>query len=182
MATKQRPAVIETSVTTPPSATFDLYFVSYPGDGDWGGVMLALERSPGRTKPFADDDHELWQKMVARVGQLLPGSEIRSIAGMHELTHAGTGIQFSFVPGGIVLTVPYWYPGAEAERLVRLLQRIARALEADTGLIAYDPQAEAPFLAYGAGSAAATFQQACPAGVGLGRLPKGKGWRRLCRR
>jgi hypothetical protein len=182
VATKQRPAVIESPVTTQSSATFDLYFVSYPLDGDWAGVMLALERSPWKHKPFADTDHELWQKMVARVGQLLPGSEVRSIAGMHELTHAGSGIQFSFVPGGIVLTVPYWYPGAEAERLVRLLQRIARAIEADTGLIAYDPQAEAPFLAYGAGSAAATFQQSCSAEIGLGQLPKGKGWRRLCRR
>ncbi|MGH9226716.1 MAG: hypothetical protein ACRD2W_23665 [Acidimicrobiales bacterium] len=186
MATKQRPTVVESPVTARPGTTFDLYFVTFPRHGDWSGVMLDIERSPWRTQPFDDKDHELWQKMAARVGALLPGSEVRSIAGMHELTHARSGIQFSYVPGGVVLTVPYWYTGDDADRLVRLLQRIAQAIEVETSLIAYDPQAEAPFLAYGAGSAAATFQERCQAEFALGqvpspKLPRGTGWRRLCR-
>ena len=189
MPTKQRPAVIEGHAQGPPrqGTTFDLYFVNYPQDGDWGGVMQALERSPWRTRMFGDRDHVLWGRMVARVEPLLPGSEIRAISGLYEMTHPSSGIQFSFVPGAIVLTVPYLYAGPDAERLVDLLRRMATGLEAETGLIAYDPQAEAPFLAYGASVAAGTFQQSCRPGVVSGdtpaaKLPKPKGWRRLCRR
>jgi len=159
---------------------FELYFVSYPADGDWAGVMLELEYFQGSTKPFGDDDLALWNRMVAQVERFLPGAEFTSSAAIHELTHEGSGIQFCFVPAGIVLTVPYWYTGPDAGRMVEVLRSISRAIEADTGLIAYDPQAEAPFLAYGAGSAAATFDQfhvAEAASRGKVPSPKGRTWR-----
>jgi len=197
VATKQRPAVIHRPapvaevVPAPPpvrlTTTFDLFFVSYPMDGDWGGVMLALERSPWRTRRFGERDHALWERMLGRVEPLLPGSDVRAIPGMYELTHAGSGIQFAFVPGGIVLSVPYWYAGEDADRLVALLQRIAVAVESETALTAYDPQAEAPFLAYGASSAAETLRLHGPPSPGgdgapTPQLPKVRGWRRLCHR
>ena len=160
--------------------TFELYFVTYPADGDWAGVMHGIEFLQGSTRPFGDRDHLLWTRMLAQVERFLPGAEVHSSAAIHELTHDESGIQFCFVPAGIVLTVPYWYTGPDAEKMVDLLRGIARAIEADTGLIAYDPQAEAPFLAYGAGSAAATFDQFhVGEAVARGKVPtpRSRGWR-----
>lgn len=181
MASVRRPSVIETEPLGQPCRTFDLYFVRYPQDGDWAGVMQRIAREAGRPQFLGEEDNALWERLVARVLPWLPKSEIESNGAIHELTHADSGIQFCCVPAATVLTVPYWYVGPEAERVVGLLRRIAVAVEAETGLIAYDPQAEAPFLAYGAGSAVATFEQHHdPAmAAGRGKIPSArKRWRR----
>jgi hypothetical protein len=62
--------------------------------------------------------------------------------------------------GELIVTVPYWYTGSDAERVVEVLGQIAAKVEEATGLTAYDPQADAPFLGDGQSSAASTFERA----------------------
>ncbi|MBL7255885.1 hypothetical protein [Paractinoplanes lichenicola] len=40
--------------------------------------------------------------------------------------------------------MPYWYKGADAERVVRALYDLGRLVEETTGLAGYDPQVELP--------------------------------------
>jgi hypothetical protein len=74
-----------------------------------------------------------------------------------ELDDDATGIQLSMFAGELSLTVPYWYTGSDAERVVGVLGQIAAKVEEVTGLTAYDPQADAPFLGEGQSSAPSTF-------------------------
>ena len=61
-----------------------------------------------------------------------------------ELSDDATGVQVSLFHGELSLTVPYWYNGPDAQRLVALMRRVVLAIEEATGLTAYDPQADAP--------------------------------------
>ena len=60
-------------------------------------------------------------------------------------------MQLTMHPGEISLTTPYWFEGNEAERVVEKLRQVSAAVEGATGLVAYDPQADAPFLSEGRG-------------------------------
>jgi hypothetical protein len=71
-----------------------------------------------------------------------------------------TGIQVSIYGGELGVTAPYWYAGADAERLVGVLRAVASKIEQATGLTAYDPQAEAPFLGEGENDAVDMFDAA----------------------
>ena len=75
-----------------------------------------------------------------------------------ELSDEATGLQLSMFPGEIGLSVPYWYEGPEAERMTETLRAVARVVEEATGLVAFDPQANEPFLGGGDATAARTFQ------------------------
>jgi hypothetical protein len=61
--------------------------------------------------------------------------------------------------GELSLSVPYWYDGEQAERIVPLLRDVVTRVEQVTGLTAYDPQADAAFLDAGSRSTAQVFDQ-----------------------
>jgi hypothetical protein len=63
-----------------------------------------------------------------------------------ELTDPATGLQITMFPGELSLSVPYWYEGGEAGTIAELLRRVASSIEDETGLVAYDPQADAEFI------------------------------------
>ncbi|MEO6714343.1 MAG: hypothetical protein ABIM89_13055 [Mycobacteriales bacterium] len=103
-----------------------------------------------------------------------------------EITDEATGIQVSFYPGELSLTVPYRNRGPDAEELIDLLRRIAGIIEDTSGLTVYDPQSEAPFLGAGVAAAAGHFDMVHESfgdrGViqGRGTLPTPKPrWRRF---
>jgi hypothetical protein len=84
--------------------------------------------------------------------------------------------------GGVSLTVPYWHSGPDAERIVALLQHVVTIIEGATGLVAYDLQAEAPFLRADPAAAASIFdlvRRSFAETLPEARPPR---WRRLFRR
>jgi hypothetical protein len=103
-----------------------------------------------------------WPGIVAAVTPLLPGCEVGAGDGWHQLSFAPIGLDLGLADGELTVSVPYWHEGPEAERVVGLLREVAAAVERSTGLVAYDPQADRPFLAGGADTAAATFDRVRP--------------------
>jgi hypothetical protein len=137
--------------------SFDLYFVSRHADQSWQDAVAALEENAETEGSLTDADLALWVRLEVALRDVLPASDSFHGDRSRELTDEATGIQVSLYPGELSLSVPYWYSGPDAEDLIDLLRRIAGLIEDATGLTAYDPQAEAPFLGAGAATAAGSF-------------------------
>ena len=127
--------------------SFDLHFFA-PQDGE-----AALDHD----RALNDDDSRTWAKVVEAVAGVLDGTETHANESCYELDHPETGLQLSYFPGQLALTIPYWYDGDAAVAVEQQLRDIVVAIEAATGLVAYDPQAGEEFLATSTGAAAATF-------------------------
>ena len=137
--------------------SFDLYFLSKRADQSWEDALDALEDDAEADAPLSASDLELWRRLEGGLRAVLPELEVFEGERERELTDERTGIQVSLFPGELSLSVPYWYSGPEADQLVDLLRRVASIIERESGLIAYDPQADAPFLGDGDASATASF-------------------------
>ena len=168
--------------------SFDLYFLSRQANQTWGEALEALEEHASAQETLSESDLELWGRLKVSLRDVLPELDEFEGERNRELSDDGSGIQISLFPQELSLTVPYWYSGPEADRLVGVLRRAASIIERESGLTAYDPQAGAPFLAGGDDAAAATFNEvhASFAGrgviTGTGELPPDKPasrWRRL---
>ena len=135
--------------------SFDLYFVARAAGQTWEDAVAALEDLP--ELPLTEEDLLLWQRLEAEIRQLLPAVESFEGERNRELTHDETGIQISFFHGELSLSVPYWYSGPESEAVITRLRQVVSVVERVSGLTAYDPQAEAPFLGEGDEKASGTF-------------------------
>jgi hypothetical protein len=122
--------------------------------------MEGLEENAESESPLDDETLAMWERVKAGLTDVLPGAEEFVSATHRELTHDATGIQVSIFSGELALSVPYWYTGPDANRVVGVLRAVAAAVEQATGLTAYDPQADAPFLGEGEHSAALIFDHA----------------------
>lgn len=127
--------------------SFDLHFFAREG----GDAPLDHDRA------LNDDDSRTWAKVVEAVTGVLDGTATYANDSCYELDHPETGLQLSYFPGQLALTIPYWYDGDAAVAVEQRLRDIVGAIESATGLVAYDPQAGEEFLATGSGAAAATF-------------------------
>ena len=111
--------------------------------------------------------------------RIIPQADLFVGERSRELSDDETGIQLAQHGGEISLTVPYWYDGEGADRIVELLVSICGAVEEETGLVGYDPQADGPFLSGGSFSATASFDKVRDAfegeGVSLGRPARPEG-------
>jgi hypothetical protein len=141
--------------------SFDLYFLSLrPGD-TWADVTARLEESAAEQAPLDEADLARWDSVRARLAALLPAAKTFQGGAHRELSDHVTGIQVSPFHGGLSLGVPYWYSGSEAHAMIALLREVVLAIEAETGLTAYDPQAAGePFIGGGDAAAAQTFDRA----------------------
>ena len=139
--------------------SFDLCFMRLEPGETWQDAMERLEEAAEEERALDDDELARWQAVRGSVQPLLAGAEEFSGESFRELSHDATGIQLRLSPGELSLTVPYWYSGPDAQELVARLRSVAAAVEHATGLTAYDPQADAPFLGAGEDTAAATFDQ-----------------------
>ena len=137
--------------------SFDLYFLSRRPDESWEDALGALEENAAAERPLEEGDLDLWRRLELKLRDVLPASEFFEGERNRELTDEATGIQVSLFPGELSLSVPYWYSGPDAERLVDMLRRVATIVKAESGLTAYDPQAEAPFLGEAVIEAARSF-------------------------
>ena len=162
--------------------SFDLYFVERRGDEAWVDTMARIEEAGGDGELTADHA-ATWDRVVAEVEPILDGIAIHRGDAFFELDHAATGMQLTMFPGELALSIPYWFEGDEAAAVERQLRDVAAAVERATGLTAYDPQADAAFLATAPGDAAGTFDQVrqrmAELGVEGSAPPPRPWWKRL---
>lgn len=123
--------------------SFDLYFVVPPAGGDWSSVLEGADSGP---EVLDVARLAAWERIVPEVTEMLGGVELFGDDSFRELSHVETGIELSMYPAEIALTVPYWYDGEGAAGIDQMLRDVAVIVERETGLVAYDPQTEAPFL------------------------------------
>jgi hypothetical protein len=127
--------------------SFDLYFLRRPENGSWDDAVAALAALAKAEPPVTSADQERWSQVERRLSDVVPGLDGYDGDRFRELTDEATGLQVFFSPGEITLSVPFWYEGEDADRVMDLLRRVARAIEEETGLTAYDPQGDRAFLA-----------------------------------
>lgn len=139
--------------------SFDLYFLARDSGQSWDDAMAKLEDSAESTRPLDDADLATWERVKAAVTSVLPAAEEFAVETNRELNDDATGIQLSMFAGELSLTVPYWYTGPNAGWIVEVLREVAASVEEATGLTAYDPQADAPFLGDSEHSAASTLDR-----------------------
>jgi hypothetical protein len=137
---------------------FDVYFVDFQPGQSCKQVMDALEAAYDESAGFTPDADAQWNQLARRIQEVLPDAKLNVANDIRGLVQTSTGIQFLFSPCEISLHVPYWYEGAAADRVIGTLRAVASLVEDVTGLTAYDPQAEQPFLIEEPGAAQSSFQ------------------------
>lgn len=123
--------------------SYDIYFVKRHPDQTWDEALEARDES--------DDDNPLtpellaaWDRIVPRATELLGDLELFETDEVRSLTHEATAIQASVSTDEVGITVPYWYSGAEAAQILETIYALARIIEEETNLPAYDPQLDRP--------------------------------------
>jgi len=143
--------------------SFDLYFFDLEPGQSWDDALKAMGAEALRDDdgPLTDAQLQVWERIRGAVGAVLPDATEHVTEQSRELTDEASAIQLSLFGDELSLTVPYWYQGEEAERLVGQLREVARRVEEATGRVAYDPQADAAFLGTGDNSAASAMSRIC---------------------
>lgn len=98
-----------------------------------------------------------WERIEAGFVAALPKAETCEDDSVREISDLDSGMQLSMHPGEIALSVPYWHTGDDAAEITDLMRCVVELVERETGLVAYDPQADGPFLAEGIDSAPTTM-------------------------
>ena len=120
--------------------------------------MDRIEEASGDDRELTSEELELWARIVDAVSSVI--ADVEQFEGdRYRQLDDGVGMQLTMFPGELSINSPYWFEGDEAERVVEKLRQVSLAVEGVTGLVAYDPQAEAAFLADGSSTAAATFDR-----------------------
>ena len=127
---------------------FDLYFLEHIPGRTWIQAMEDLEDADDG-RPLSAADLAAWERLVAALAPVLPDAAAESGDDSRALDDRATGIQVAFSPAEICVSVPSWQDGCATEPLVEVLRGVAAAIELETGLVAYDPQADQPFLGDG---------------------------------
>jgi hypothetical protein len=138
--------------------SFDLYFLTRAPGQSWEEAHEAMGDA-GEPVELSPERRALWGRIVTELAPVLPESENGLDDACAELDDETTGLQLSMYDSELALTVPYWHSGEEADRLVALLVDVVQVVERVTGLTAYDPQAEMPFLQGGAAEAGGSMSR-----------------------
>lgn len=124
----------------------------------WDQAMSQLEAAAAEDRELSAHDAALWGRIVEAVSPLVPDAEV--VEGERSCTFDdGVAMQLHLFPGEISINSPYSFSGEAAKEVVSQLRAVAGAIEQATGLVAYDPQADAGFLDSGCEQAAATFDR-----------------------
>jgi hypothetical protein len=127
--------------------SFDLYFLPRGSEESWEDAMARLEvAAESGPEGLSATALAQWERIRAAVDPVLPEATEYSGDDHRQLDDDATGIQLSLFESEVSLTVPYWYDGEAADRIVATLRAVVERVEEATGLVAYDPQAEASFL------------------------------------
>lgn len=118
-------------------------------------AIEAAAMADGATLDGAARDQ--WARIQAGVQPLLQEPHLHEGDDVVELSDMATGLQLTMTPGELAMSVPYWHTDDAAVDVTALLRQVAEIVERETGLVAYDPQADDGFLTAGADHAAATM-------------------------
>jgi hypothetical protein len=90
-------------------------------------------------------DQRAWEQIVTGARAIF-GDDITANAadGSYELVDGPTAIQLTCDDDPPMITVPYWFTGADAESVLAQMYELGRLVETATGLIGYDPQVGLP--------------------------------------
>ncbi|MGI9607166.1 MAG: hypothetical protein ACR2P0_13600 [Acidimicrobiales bacterium] len=157
--------------------SFDIYFV--PRDRPFTESLDAIEEAAIATEyaTLGDADREQWGAIVDALAETWPGAEQHEGSGHREMSDLERGAQLSMAPGELALSVAYWHSGDGAQDVDRWLREVVATIEGVTGLVGYDPQADAAFLDGDQGSAAATMDYVSERIAAIASPPR-KGWLR----
>jgi hypothetical protein len=125
--------------------SYDLTFVPKTADQSWDEAFEAAEAAlddEGAATRRPDD--AAWTRIVAKAREVLGDVTDNGGSNWYDLEHDDTGISVSLEATNAGISVPYWYRGEAAERVVRAMYAIGAAVEAATGFAGYDPQVELP--------------------------------------
>jgi hypothetical protein len=88
-----------------------------------------------------------WPHVVLRAADIL--GQVDDYRGPRhcELAHPATGLRLTLYGTDGRLTLPYWYDGTVARKVCDMANRLARAVEDETGLAAFDTQQGQPLSA-----------------------------------
>lgn len=124
--------------------SLDLYFLDRDDRHTWLEAMADLEIDDDR--PLSPADLEVWSRLVDALAPVLPDAEPCAGHESRALDDEATGISLLYATDEVSVSVPIDHrPGAPGE-IIDLVTRVVTVVEAETGLVAYDPLADQPFL------------------------------------
>ncbi|MBP5862373.1 hypothetical protein QBA57_18785 [Streptomyces scabiei] len=125
--------------------SYDIYFLNRCDGQAWDTVLEAMEDAAEDSEPIPTHLLEAWARIVPQARTLLGEVEITEYEQeSRDLSHSGTGIDLSVFGDEVSITVPYWHAGDDAAVVLGQVFALAAVVEKETGLTAYDPQAERP--------------------------------------
>ncbi|WMX46562.1 hypothetical protein RGF97_19385 [Streptomyces roseicoloratus] len=125
--------------------SYDIYFLARDEGQSWDDALKAAEARAGHNVPIPADLLEAWQRIVPQARGLLGEVTITEYEQeSRDLSHYGTGIDLSVFGDEVSITVPYWHTGDRAATVLGKLFALSAVVEKETGLTAFDPQAEMP--------------------------------------
>nr|WSX77653.1 hypothetical protein OH826_29675 [Streptomyces sp. NBC_00899] len=127
--------------------SYDIYFVEPRADLSWDELSEEREAAAEASQDVPAALIEVWGRVTPQVEAILGEVELARSAGALELSHDGTGLDLAIFGDEISLSVPYWHDGERAAQVFQIVSAIVAIVERESGLIAFDPQAEGPFTA-----------------------------------
>ncbi|MFC8067113.1 hypothetical protein [Streptomyces sp. NPDC057293] len=125
--------------------SYDIYFLNRRYGQSWDEVLEAMEDAAKHSEPIPTQLLEAWARVVPQAQTLLGEVEITEYEQeSRDLSHSGTGIDLSVFGDEVSITVPYWHAGNDAAVVLGKVSALAAIVEKETGLTAYDPQADRP--------------------------------------
>ncbi|MEU0597247.1 hypothetical protein ABZ484_03110 [Streptomyces sp. NPDC006393] len=127
--------------------SYDIYFLNRRDGQSWDEVLEAMEEAAEDSEPIPAHLLGAWDRIVPQARTLLGEVEITEYKQeSRDLSHSGTGIDLSVFGDEVTITVPYWHAGDDAAVVLGQISALAAIVEKETGLTAYDPQAERPLM------------------------------------
>ncbi len=124
--------------------SFDLYFLPRPTGGPFDHTAAAERRR--HTDTTSSSDLVIWDRIGHRLEIEMPTMESSPIDGGRSYADAEVGVELLLTPGEIALSAPHDLAGIAVGDVIDMLRRAAAIVETVTGLVAYDPVADASFL------------------------------------
>ncbi|GAA5006713.1 hypothetical protein GCM10023335_24390 [Streptomyces siamensis] len=129
------------------AVSYDIYFLSRRDGQSWDEALEAMEDAAQAedSEPIPGVLLKAWERIVPQARALLGEVEITEYEQeSRDLSDSGTGIDLSVFGDEVSITVPYWHAGNDAAVVLDKVFALAGVVEKETGLSAYDPQAERP--------------------------------------
>lgn len=128
-----------------------VHFLALEPGTDWVDALEAQERAADDLEALTPADgvdivRPDWWRIASLTCRVLPGAELRRTRRGLTFVDRASGIVLDLAAAEILLSLPYRHDEARALEVLRLAQGIARFVEEETGLTAFDPQIQRPFL------------------------------------